>query len=159
MAPVRPVQDRRGGVNYAAPWQGVRLRPRPPEPLIFPIPQRRRDRTGRSLRLPLRSKQVDFEAEIAVVIGRRARRCRRAAPWTTCWATPHERRHRPRFTEVRRAMDPRQGVRRFAPFAGRGSSRGCRRETSALKPGVNGKRRQKSSTRRLFSTFPPWWPS
>lgn len=76
LAPVLPGKVLAVGRNYAAHAAEFN-NPPPPEPLLFLKPPSAVIGPGESIVLPALSQQVDYEAELAVVIGRRCRRVRR----------------------------------------------------------------------------------
>jgi 2-keto-4-pentenoate hydratase/2-oxohepta-3-ene-1,7-dioic acid hydratase in catechol pathway len=80
LAPVAPTKIVCIGLNYKdhAAETG---KPLPPEPLIFIKPPSAVIGPGDPIRLPPGVGRVDHEAELAVVIGRRARRVPRAQAW------------------------------------------------------------------------------
>jgi 2-keto-4-pentenoate hydratase/2-oxohepta-3-ene-1,7-dioic acid hydratase in catechol pathway len=80
LAPVRPSKLVCVGLNYKdhAAEVGKAL---PPEPLLFLKPSTTVLDPGAPIRLPPGVGRVDHEAELAVVIGRRAHRVRRADAW------------------------------------------------------------------------------
>jgi 2-keto-4-pentenoate hydratase/2-oxohepta-3-ene-1,7-dioic acid hydratase in catechol pathway len=72
LAPVNPGKIVAVGVNYSDHAEEFGKKPNR-EPLIFLKPPSAVIGPGEAIRLPRRARRVDFEAEIAVVIGRRAR--------------------------------------------------------------------------------------
>lgn len=76
LAPVTPGKVLAVGRNYAAHAAEFN-NPLPPEPLLFLKPPSAVIGPGEPIVLPALSQQVDHEAELAVVIGRRCRRVRR----------------------------------------------------------------------------------
>jgi 2-keto-4-pentenoate hydratase/2-oxohepta-3-ene-1,7-dioic acid hydratase in catechol pathway len=80
LAPVQPSKILCIGLNYRdhAAEQGKAL---PPEPLVFMKPSTAVIDPGEPIVLPPGVGRVDHEAELAVVIGRRAHRVPRAAAW------------------------------------------------------------------------------
>ena len=73
MPPLQPSKIVCVGRNYAAHAKELG-NDVPSEPLIFLKPPSSLIRTGESIRLPVVSKQVEYEGEIGVVIGSRLRR-------------------------------------------------------------------------------------
>lgn len=78
LAPVQPTKIVAVGVNYSDHAKEFGKAP-PPEPLIFLKPPSAVIGPNDPIRLPRASRQVDFEGEIAVVIGRRAKNVSRAS--------------------------------------------------------------------------------
>lgn len=153
LAPVRPSKIVAVGVNYADHAKEFGKAP-PPEPLIFLKPPSAVIGPGDPLRLPLRSKQVDYEAEIAVVIGRRARAVPpgRALGHVLGYTLMNDVTAR----DLQRSDGQWTRAKGFDGFAPLGPW-----IVPGLSPGgigveawVNGKRRQKSSTRRLIFDIP-----
>ena len=85
----------------------------PAEPLLFFKPPSSLLAPGGVVRLPAVSERVDFEGELALVIGRRIRNLKPEANWRERCPRLHPRqRHlRPRPAEERRAVDARQRLR------------------------------------------------
>ena len=75
MAPVAPGKIVAVGRNYADHAKELGNAP-PPEPIIFLKPPSALLAPGGSIEIPPISQRVDFEGELAIVIGRRARRVR-----------------------------------------------------------------------------------
>ena len=92
-APVRGRARRRDGARAGAAVEDRLRRPElqgscgrggkalPAEPLLFFKPSTRVIDPGAAIQLPPGVGRVDHEAELAIVIGRRAHRCRRADAW------------------------------------------------------------------------------
>ena len=80
LSPVRPGKIVCVGLNYKdhASEVGKKL---PPEPLLFFKPSTAVLDPGEPIRLPPGVGRVDYEGELAVVIGRRAHRVARASAW------------------------------------------------------------------------------
>ena len=76
LAPCRPSKVVAVGLNYKAHAREMK-KPLPQEPLIFLKPASAVIGPGQPVVRPAGSRRVDFEAELAVVIGRR---CRRVSP-------------------------------------------------------------------------------
>lgn len=153
LAPVRPSKIVAVGVNYADHAREFGKAP-PPEPLIFLKPPSAVLDPGASLRLPRRSKQVDYEAEIAVVIGRRARAVpvRRALAHVLGYTLMNDVTAR----DLQKSDGQWTRAKGFDGFAPLGpwivpglSPRGL-----GIEAWVNGKRRQKSTTRQLIFDVP-----
>ena len=153
LAPGRPSKIVAVGVNYADHAKEFGKAP-PPEPLIFLKPPSAVIGPGDPLRLPLRSKQVDFEAEIAVVIGRRARRVSpgRALDHVLGYTLMNDVTAR----DLQRSDGQWTRAKGFDGFAPLGPwiVPGLSPGNIGVEAWVNGKRRQKSSTRRLIFDIP-----
>ena len=80
LAPVRPSKIVCVGLNYKDHAAEVK-KPLPPEPLLFIKPSTAVLDPGAPILLPPGVGRVDYEAELAVVIGRRAHRVPRARAW------------------------------------------------------------------------------
>src|SRR5262245_35377954 len=80
LAPLRPSKMVCVGQNYLDHVKELK-RPVPTEPLLFLKPPTTVLEPGRAIRLPPDVGRVDHEAELAVVIGRRAHRVARAQAW------------------------------------------------------------------------------
>jgi 2-keto-4-pentenoate hydratase/2-oxohepta-3-ene-1,7-dioic acid hydratase in catechol pathway len=149
LAPVRPSKILCVGLNYRdhAAEQG---KPLPPEPMIFIKPATTVIGPGDPILLPPNVGRVDHEAELAVVIGRRAHRVPRAAAWdyilgVTCVNDVTARDIQNRETQYTRA----KGFDTFAPI-GPCITTGLRGDALAVEGWVNGTRRQSSSTAQLI---------
>jgi 2-keto-4-pentenoate hydratase/2-oxohepta-3-ene-1,7-dioic acid hydratase in catechol pathway len=122
----------------------------PPEPLLFFKPPTAVIGPGEPIRIPPGIGQVHYEAELAVVIGARARRVSQAQAWDhvfgiTCLNDVTARDIQNRETQYTRA----KGFDTFAPVGPCievGGTRGPR-QVEGL---VNGERRQQSSTSNLI---------
>lgn len=77
LAPVQPTKIIAVGVNYSDHAKEFGKAP-PPEPLIFLKPPSAVIGPNVPIQMPRSSRQVDFEAEIAIVIGRQAKNVSRA---------------------------------------------------------------------------------
>jgi 2-keto-4-pentenoate hydratase/2-oxohepta-3-ene-1,7-dioic acid hydratase in catechol pathway len=80
LAPVEPSKIVAIGLNYTAHAAEV-SKPLPPEPRIFLKPPTAVIGPGAPIRLPRGVGRVDYEAEVALVIGRRAHRVPRERAW------------------------------------------------------------------------------
>jgi 2-keto-4-pentenoate hydratase/2-oxohepta-3-ene-1,7-dioic acid hydratase in catechol pathway len=148
-APVQPSKLVCVGLNYtdhAAEMKKVI----PPEPLLFLKPPNTVLDPGGAILIPSGIGTVHYEAELAVVIGRRARRVAAADAWDyvlgiTCLNDVTARDIQNRETQYTRA----KGFDTFAPFGPCieiGGTRGPR----IVEGFVNGERRQHSSTSNLI---------
>ena len=148
-APARPSKIVCIGLNYRdhAAEVGKKL---PAEPMLFLKPSTAVLDPGEAILLPPGAGRVDHEAELAVVIGRRAHRVPRARAWDhifglTCLNDVTARDIQNREIQYTRA----KGFDTFAPFGpciATGLSHGPRR----VEGWVNGTRRQSSSTDQLI---------
>jgi 2-keto-4-pentenoate hydratase/2-oxohepta-3-ene-1,7-dioic acid hydratase in catechol pathway len=137
------------GLNYRdhAAEQG---KPLPAEPLIFLKPSTAVVGPGDPIRLPPGAGRVDHEAEMAVVIGRRATRVAAAEALdyvlgVTCANDVTAREIQRRENQYTRP----KGFDTFAPL-GPGVAVGLDSTDLAVEGWVNGARRQSSSTRQLI---------
>lgn len=80
LAPVRPSKFVCVGLNYRDHAAEMK-KPLPPEPMIFLKPSTATLDPGAAILLPPGVGRVDYEAELGVVIGRRAHRVPRARAW------------------------------------------------------------------------------
>src|SRR6185503_10232229 len=80
LAPVRPSKIICVGLNYKDHAAEVK-KPLPAEPLLFLKPSTAVIDPGAPIRLPPGVGRVDYEGELAIVIGRRAHRVARAQAW------------------------------------------------------------------------------
>ncbi len=89
----------------------------PAEPLLFFKPPSSLLKPGGAIVMPPASSRVDYEGEIAVVIGGRASKpaARIQSPRDHSRLHTGQRRHCPRPAEERRPVDPRQGLRHVLP--------------------------------------------
>ena len=84
----------------------------PAEPLIFMKPPSSLIADGDKIVYPAISQRVDYEGELGVIIGRRARRVSREQAFEYVRRLHHRQRHHgPRPAEERRPVDPRKGFR------------------------------------------------
>src|SRR5438874_4475221 len=151
LPPVTPSKIVCVGLNYKdhAAESG---KPLPPEPLIFIKPRTAVIGPGDPIRLPPGVGRVDHEAELGVVIGRRAHRVPRAKAWDyilglTCVNDVTARDLQKKESQYTRC----KGFDTFAPI-GPCIARGLNGEPRSVEGWVNAERRQASSTR--FLIFP-----
>src|SRR6266850_3056250 len=149
LAPVKPSKVVCAGLNYKdhAAETG---RPLPAEPLIFIKPSTAVIGPDDPIRLPPGVGRVDPEAELGVVIGRRAHRVPRAKAWEyilglTCVNDVTARDLQKKESHYTRA----KGFDTFAPI-GPCVVAGLNGEARAIEGWVNGARRQASSTKHLI---------
>ena len=149
LPPVRPSKIVCVGLNYKdhAAEQGKAL---PAEPLIFIKPPSAVIGPGAPIRLPPGVGRVDHEAEVGVVIGRRAHRVPRARAWEyilglTCVNDVTARDLQKKESQYTRC----KGFDTFAPI-GPGIAAGLNGDPRAVEGWVNGERRQSSSTTHLI---------
>ncbi|MGE5246025.1 MAG: fumarylacetoacetate hydrolase family protein [Betaproteobacteria bacterium] len=149
LAPVMPSKIVCVGLNYKdhAAEQG---KPLPAEPLIFIKPRTAVVNPGDPILLPPGVGRVDHEAELGVVIGRRAHRVPRARAWEyvlglICVNDVTARDLQKKDSQYTRC----KGFDTFAPI-GPCIATGVDGEPRAVEGWVNGERRQASSTRHLI---------
>jgi 2-keto-4-pentenoate hydratase/2-oxohepta-3-ene-1,7-dioic acid hydratase in catechol pathway len=149
LAPVMPSKIVCVGLNYKdhAAEQG---KPLPAEPLIFIKPRTAVVNPGDAIRIPPGVGRVDHEAELGVVIGRRAHRVSRANAWDyvlglICVNDVTARDLQKKDSQYTRC----KGFDTFAPI-GPCVAAGLGPEPRAVEGWVNGQRRQASSTRHLI---------
>jgi len=149
LAPVQPSKIVCVGLNYKdhAAEQG---KPLPPEPLLFIKPTSAVIGPGEPIRLPPGVGRVDHEAELGVVIGRRAHRVTRAHAWEyvfglTCVNDVTARDLQKKESQYTRC----KGFDTFAPI-GPCIATGLDGEPRAVEGWVNGTRRQASNTKHLI---------
>lgn len=149
VAPVCPSKIVCVGLNYKdhAAEQGKAL---PAEPLLFIKPSSAVVGPGQPILLPPGVGRVDHEAELGVVIGRRAHRVSRANAWDyvlglTCVNDVTARALQNRESQYTRC----KGFDTFAPV-GPCIATGLNGEPRDVEGWVNGARRQASSTRHLI---------
>jgi 2-keto-4-pentenoate hydratase/2-oxohepta-3-ene-1,7-dioic acid hydratase in catechol pathway len=149
LAPVRPSKIIGVGLNYrdhAAEMKKVL----PPEPLVFFKPATAVLNPGEPILMPPGVGRVDYEGELAIVIGRRAHRVPRAKAWDhilgiTCLNDVTARDIQNKETQYTRA----KGFDTFAPF-GPCIAVGLGDGPRAVRTRVNGQLRQDSSTAQLI---------
>jgi 2-keto-4-pentenoate hydratase/2-oxohepta-3-ene-1,7-dioic acid hydratase in catechol pathway len=152
LAPVRPGKMVCVGLNYRDHAAEMR-KPLPAEPLLFMKPSTAVLGPGDAIRIPPGVGRVDYEAELAVVIGRRARRVPRANAWDyifglTCLNDVTARDLQTKDVQYTRA----KGFDTFAPIGpcialASGGANGSARTVEGF---VNGERRQASNTGQLI---------
>jgi 2-keto-4-pentenoate hydratase/2-oxohepta-3-ene-1,7-dioic acid hydratase in catechol pathway len=149
LAPVRPSKIVCVGLNYKdhAAESG---KPLPPEPLLFLKPSSAVIGPDDPIRLPPGVGRVDHEAELAVVIGRRAHRVSRAEAWQyilgiTCMNDVTARDMQKKEAQYTRC----KGFDTFAPV-GPCIATGLGSDARSVEGWVNGERRQGSSTGHLI---------
>jgi 2-keto-4-pentenoate hydratase/2-oxohepta-3-ene-1,7-dioic acid hydratase in catechol pathway len=149
LAPVRPSKIVCVGLNYKdhAGEVGKAL---PPEPLLFLKPPSAVIGPGDPIRLPPGVGRVEHEAELGLVIGKRAHRVKAANAWDHILGlicvndvTAREmQRKEPQYTRCK-------GFDTFAPI-GPCIATGLGRDPRQVEGWVNGQRRQSGSTRLLI---------
>jgi hypothetical protein len=89
----------------------------PAEPLLFFKPPSSLLKPGGVVRMPAASSRVDFEGELALVIGKRVTQVQAGCGLALRHPRLHagQRRDRPRPAKERRPMDARQGLRYLLP--------------------------------------------
>jgi 2-keto-4-pentenoate hydratase/2-oxohepta-3-ene-1,7-dioic acid hydratase in catechol pathway len=149
LAPIRPRKIVCVGLNYRdhAAEVGKKL---PPEPLLFFKPSTAVIDPGATIRLPPGVGRVDHEAELAIVIGRRAHRVPRARAWefvfgVTCLNDVTARDIQNRETQYTRC----KSFDTFAPL-GPCIATGFDGAPRAVEGWVNADRRQSSTTGELI---------
>ena len=149
LPPVMPSKIVCVGLNYKdhAAEQGKAL---PAEPLIFIKPRTAVIGPGDPIRLPPGVGRVDHEAELGVVIGRRAHRVPRAEAWScilglTCVNDVTARDLQKKESQYTRC----KGFDTFAPI-GPCVAVGLNGDPRAVEGWVNGERRQAASTAQLI---------
>lgn len=153
LSPVDPGKIVAVGVNYADHAREFGKTP-PAEPLLFLKPPSAVVGPGEPIRLPRRSRQVDFEGEIAVVIGRRARNVARAQAekYILGYTLMNDVTARD-FQRKDGQWTRAKGFDTFAPL-GPWIVLGLSHQNLKIETYVNGKRRQSSSTEHLIFDVP-----
>jgi len=151
LAPIAPSKIVCVGLNYRdhALEMG---KPLPAEPLLFIKPSTAVLDPGRPILIPPGVGRVDYEGELAVVIGRRAHRVPRARAWDyilglTCLNDVTARDLQNKESQYTRC----KGFDTFAPF-GPSIAVGLGPEARGVETWVNGERRQSSTTAQLIFT-------
>ncbi len=149
LAPVRPSKIVCVGLNYKDHAAEVG-KPLPAEPLLFLKPSTAVIDPGAAIRLPPGVGRVDYEGELAVVIGRRAHRVPRANAWDyifglTCLNDVTARDLQNKESQYTRC----KGFDTFAPI-GPCIAVGADGAARSVETRVNGDRRQASSTSQLI---------
>ena len=149
LAPVRPSKIVCVGLNYRKHAAEV-SKPLPAEPLLFIKPSTSVLDPEAPIKLPPGVGRVDYEAELAVVIGRRAHRVARARAWDyilglTCLNDVTARDLQNKESQYTRC----KGFDTFAPL-GPCIATGLNGEPRAVEGWLNGERRQASTTGDLI---------
>ena len=149
LAPVRPSKIVCVGLNYRSHAAEVK-KALPAEPLLFIKPSTSVLDPGAPITLPPGVGRVDYEAELAVVIGRRAHRVPAARAWDyvlglTCLNDVTARDLQNRESQYTRC----KGFDTFAPL-GPCIATGLNGEPRMVEGWLNGERRQGSSTADLI---------
>jgi 2-keto-4-pentenoate hydratase/2-oxohepta-3-ene-1,7-dioic acid hydratase in catechol pathway len=149
MSPVTPSKIVCVGLNYKDHAAEVG-KPLPAEPLLFLKPSTAVIDPGSPIRLPPGVGRVDYEGELAIVIGRRAHRVSRASAWDyifglTCLNDVTARDLQNRESQYTRC----KGFDTFAPI-GPCIAIGADDAPRTVETRVNGERRQASSTAQLI---------
>ena len=149
LAPVRPSKIVCVGLNYRSHAAEVK-KPLPAEPLLFIKPSTSVLDPGAPIKLPPGVGRVDYEAELAVVIGRRAHRVPAARAWDyilglTCLNDVTARDLQNKESQYTRC----KGFDTFAPI-GPCIATGLNGEPRMVEGWLNGERRQGSSTADLI---------
>ena len=124
LAPVAPGKIVAVGLNYRAHADELQMAVQA-EPILFMKPPTAVIGPGETIVRPARSTQVDYEAELVVVVGRRCKDVL-AGPGRRVRRRLHlrQRRHGPRPAEAGRAVDARQELRHVLPARALGRARG-----------------------------------
>lgn len=153
LAPVQPSKIVAVGVNYSDHAKEFG-KPPPPEPLVFLKPPSAVVGPGDPIQLPRQSRHVDFEAEIAVVIGRRAKNVSRtsAEKYILGYTLMNDVTAR----DLQRSDGQWTRAKGFDTFAPLGPwiVSGLSPRRLGIKAYVNGQRRQSSSTAKLIFDVP-----
>jgi 2-keto-4-pentenoate hydratase/2-oxohepta-3-ene-1,7-dioic acid hydratase in catechol pathway len=149
LAPVRPTKMVCVGLNYRDHAAEMK-KALPAEPLLFMKPSTAVLNPGDPIKLPPGVGRVDYEAELAVVIGRRARRVASAHAWDyilglTCLNDVTARDLQTKDVQYTRA----KGFDTFAPM-GPCVATGLNGDPRAVEGWVNSERRQASTTGQLI---------
>lgn len=149
LAPLKPSKIVCVGLNYKdhAAESG---KPLPPEPLLFIKPSTTVIGPGDPIRLPPGVGRVDHEAELGIVIGRRAHRVSRANAWDYVLGLICVNDVTARDLQKKEAQYTRcKGFDTFAPI-GPCIATGLNGEPRGIEGWVNDQRRQSSSTKHLI---------
>jgi 2-keto-4-pentenoate hydratase/2-oxohepta-3-ene-1,7-dioic acid hydratase in catechol pathway len=149
LAPIRPSKLICVGLNYRDHAAEMKMA-LPAEPLLFLKPPSGLLDPGSPIRIPPGVGRVDYEAELAVVIGRRAWRVPRADAWShvfglTCLNDVTARDMQTKETQFTRC----KGFDTFAPL-GPCIATGLGGEPRAVECWVNAERRQAGTTAQLI---------
>lgn len=153
LAPTEPTKIVAIGVNYADHAKEFGKEPGP-EPLMFLKPPSAVVGPGDVVRLPRRSKRVDYEGEIAVVIGRRAKNVTpaRALAHVLGFTLMNDVSARD-LQKSDGQWSRAKGFDTFAPL-GPWIAAGLSPKNIPIETYVNGKRRQSSTTAQLIFDIP-----
>lgn len=153
LAPVVPTKIVAVGVNYADHAKEFGKAP-PPTPLLFLKPPSAVIGPGDLIELPRVSRQVDFEGEIAVVIGRRARNVSPAA--AEKYILGYTLMNDVTARDLQRADGQWSRAKGFDTFAPLGPwvVSGLSPKELSIQTYVNGRRRQSSTTAQLIFDIP-----
>ncbi|MBK8575317.1 MAG: fumarylacetoacetate hydrolase family protein [Elusimicrobia bacterium] len=153
LAPVKPTKIIAVGVNYSDHAKEFGKAP-PPEPLIFLKPPSAVIGPEDPIQLPRASRQVDFEAEIAVVIGRRTQKVTRhtAEKYILGYTLMNDVTARD-LQQSDGQWTRSKGFDTFAPL-GPWIVSGLSPRRLVIESYVNGQRRQSSSTSKLIFDIP-----
>jgi 2-keto-4-pentenoate hydratase/2-oxohepta-3-ene-1,7-dioic acid hydratase in catechol pathway len=147
--PVTPSKIVCVGLNYED-HAAEQNKPLPPEPLIFIKPSTAVIGPGDAIRLPPGVGRVDHEAELGIVIGRRAHRVKRADAWSHVLGLICVNDVTARDLQNRESQYTRcKGFDTFAPI-GPCVATGLDGAARDVEGWVNGQRRQASSTTHLI---------
>ena len=154
MIPVRPSKIVCVGRNYLAHAKELGNEV-PPVPMLFFKPPSALIGPGEPIVLPPTSRQVEYEAEIGVVIGTPAPR-RDASEAERAIGGYHlrQRRHLPRPAEDRRPVGPRQGLRHLLSGGTGGPERRSTGATLEVVGRVNGQERQRAPATDMHFSIP-----
>jgi 2-keto-4-pentenoate hydratase/2-oxohepta-3-ene-1,7-dioic acid hydratase in catechol pathway len=149
LAPVRPSKMVCVGQNYLDHIAELK-RPVPTEPVLFLKPPSTVIDPGRPIKLPPGVGRVDHEAELAVVIGRRAHRVARAQAWDYIFGITGVNDVTARDIQNKEVQYTRaKGFDTFAPI-GPCILVGTYADPRAVEGFINGQRRQSSTTAQLL---------
>jgi 2-keto-4-pentenoate hydratase/2-oxohepta-3-ene-1,7-dioic acid hydratase in catechol pathway len=149
LAPVRPSKIICVGLNYKDHAAEVR-KPLPAEPLLFMKPSTAVLDPGAPIKLPPGVGRVDYEGELAAVIGRRAHRVAQSSAWDYIFGLTCVNDVTARDLQNREAQYTRcKGFDTFAPI-GPCIAVGANASSRAVETWVNAERRQASSTAQLI---------
>ena len=149
LAPVRPSKIVCVGLNYKDHAAEVK-KPLPAEPLLFIKPSTAVLDPGAPIKLPPGVGRVDFEGELAAVIGRRAHRVPSARAWDYILGLTAVNDVTARDLQNKESQYTRcKGFDTFAPI-GPCIAVGANGSARAVETWVNGTRRQSSTTAQLI---------
>jgi 2-keto-4-pentenoate hydratase/2-oxohepta-3-ene-1,7-dioic acid hydratase in catechol pathway len=149
VAPVAPSKIVCVGLNYSD-HAAEQNKPLPAEPLLFIKPPSAVIGPGAVIALPPGVGRVDHEAELGIVIGRRAHRVARADAWTHVLGLICVNDVTARDLQKKESQYTRcKGFDTFAPI-GPCVALGANGEPRSVEGWVNGQRRQASSTEHLI---------